>query len=69
MRQILEIQWVEERKKFGKPYYRVHALLEHGDTAIGWSERKDEFKVGDRVEFWYEPKYDMSKMRLPKLSS
>lgn len=59
---IIKILHIEARTKDNKPYYRTHALLESGEVATGYSK---EFKVGDRVQYFYDDRYDTIKMRLP----
>lgn len=66
MRHIKKIQHIEERSKNGRTYFRTYALvsdeLGNIEEAVGWSEDRDHFSVGQRVEYFEHN--NVLKMRL-----
>lgn len=62
MKIIDEILFIEERKdKKDKTYYRTHAIVDQVEV-VGWSEDRDEYKVGDRVHTYPDDKWLVNKM-------
>ena len=59
MRKIISIEFIERTKS----YTRTHAILDDGSIVIGFGEK---FKVGDSVMSFYDHRWDMHKMELPK---
>lgn len=59
MRKIVSIEFIER----AKTYTRTHAMLDDGSIVVGFS---DKFKVGDLVESFYDHRWDVHKMQLPK---
>ena len=59
MRRIISIEFIEKKPK----YTRTWALLDDGSIVAGYGE---DFKVGDLVMHFYDPKWDMQKMSKPK---
>ncbi len=67
MRTIHEIEHVERLKdKDNVPYFRTHAVLDDGGTAVGFSRSSHEFDLEDKVEVFFDPKHNMIKMRHSK---
>lgn len=59
MRTIISIEYVDVRKKGDREYTLTYAILDDGTEARGFGE----FKVGDKVECFFEEKYNHTKMQ------
>ena len=63
MRTIIDIEYIDEKiDKNGKAYFLTTALLDDGTEAVGWGEG---FARGDKVEVWFEERYNRINMRRP----
>jgi hypothetical protein len=65
MHKIAKIVRVEEREKFGQPYYRTYAVLDNGDECVGFSSQQSYFKSGDSVESFFDDRWNTAKMYKP----
>lgn len=66
MRTIIEITGIEKlTSKLGKKFQRTHAILDDGSIVQGFG---GDFMVGDKVESFYDAKWDAHKMRKPNTS-
>lgn len=59
MRRIIEVIGVETKLKDDKPYQVTHVVLDDGEEATGYGE----YRVGDLVERFYDPRYDRIKIK------
>lgn len=62
MRTITEIEHTKTWTKYGVIHYRTYAILDNQDEAIGYGQ----FKVGDKVEAWFNDKWDYLQIKKPK---
>lgn len=61
MRTIIKIIGIEGRTTpKGKSYYRTLALMDNGEECWGYGH---EFQVGDKVEVFWDDKWQQIKMR------
>ncbi len=61
MREIIDIQYVEDKVSKDKKKYKItHALLDDGEEVQGYG---DDFKQGDLVEVFFHEQYGKVKMR------
>jgi len=61
MRKIVAVDHIEKKKdSLGEPYFRTHALLDDGEEVVGFG---NDFEIGDLVERFYDPIWDVIKMR------
>lgn len=69
MRRIDKIIRVEEHahshRKMKNKYYRTYAIC-GGDECVGYSDSKDDFKVGQEVECFFHDRWNVAKFSLPK---
>lgn len=64
MKRILSIEGIEKKwDKQGKEYWVTHATLEDGTEVRGYGP---DFEAGDRVEYFFDPVYDVAKMQKTK---
>lgn len=68
MRVIENILSVERREKDGEKYYVTSIIDSQGDESTGFSRKPDEFKVGDRVEVWFDETYHRAKFQKSRKS-
>ncbi len=62
MAKIVEIVGVELKKKGDDNYSITHVILDDGEEATGFGE----FKVGERVQRFYDDRYDKVKIKKNK---
>lgn len=62
MRTILKILWVEVTPKFTRTHAIVTDLMGNEEESVGYG---DGFKVGDKVEYFFDSKWGVAKMRKP----
>jgi len=62
MRTITQIEHTKTWTRYGVVHYRTYAILDNQDEAIGYGQ----FKVGDKVESWFNDKWDYLQMKKPK---
>lgn len=65
MKTIEEILSVTKIFKDNQPHYITIARLDDQDEYRGYASSEDEFKVGDKVEAFFNEKWDYAQMLTP----
>lgn len=68
MRIIQKIEWVERWEKNGKKHCRTYAQLVKHDNPLDVELGRgygDGFQVGDKVEAWFNDRWDYYQFRKP----
>lgn len=60
MPRIHRIIHIEKKLKDDKPYYKTHVILDDGEEATGYGK---DYKVGDKVQRFYDATWDTIKIR------
>jgi len=60
MRKVIKILYTEKRNHQAGDYHRTHIVVDDGQVAVYYG---NDVKLGDELEVFYDPKWDVVKAR------